>query len=214
MPYVKSLSILALMGFALGAHAADFNTDFNLSANPGTTGWTYGYTISFDNTLNPYSSLFDSGSNLIWHAPGLSGDYTPSVFKRYASSGDGVLTGQAGLHGGPAGQFSVARYTVSASGPVDIVGMFGAGDIGAVELHVLKNGASLFSRSSTQSDESFSLENVSVAAGDRIDFVVGTAGGYTYDSTPLSATITPVPEPASMTILGLGALGLLRRRRF
>ena len=44
----------------------------------------------------------------------------------------------------------------------------------------------------------------------------GTLVRYVYESTPLApitVTASPVPEPATMAILGLGAAALLRRRR-
>jgi hypothetical protein len=57
----------------------------------------------------------------------------------------------------------------------------------------------------------------SLAAGDRVSFVLGAAGNYTYDSTGLGLTVTAlggVPEPASwaMMILGFGAAGGMIRR--
>ena len=62
------------------------------------------------------------------------------------------------------------------------------------------------------------LDNVSVSAGDRIDFVVAANGNYNFDSTGVTATITAVPEPSSlviaMTLLGcLGLAGVWRTRR-
>src|SRR5207302_3566 len=59
---------------------------------------------------------------------------------------------------------------------------------------------------------------------DKIDGVMATSGlGLGYDLTTTysiqgsqgsgTAHFTPVPEPASMAALGLGAIGLIRRRR-
>jgi hypothetical protein len=39
------------------------------------------------------------------------------------------------------------------------------------------------------------------------------AGGASYGPDRLGSVFAPVPEPASMSILGLGVLGLIRRRR-
>lgn len=59
-----------------------------------------------------------------------------------------------------------------------------------------------------------SVSNVTVAAGDRIHFIVGGTGDFQGDSTRLLATITasPVPEPASWALGLAGAAVLLARR--
>lgn len=44
-------------------------------------------------------------------------------------------------------------------------------------------------------------------------FVTDSAGGDTGGFDVVTLTFTPVPEPASLAILGLGALALLRRRK-
>jgi hypothetical protein len=56
---------------------------------------------------------------------------------------------------------------------------------------------------------------ISVNAGDRINFIVGPAGNYAYDSTRVSATITMVPEPALATfgLLGMSVWTLARPKR-
>jgi hypothetical protein len=60
--------------------------------------------------------------------------------------------------------------------------------------------------------------NLSLTAGETVDFVVGNSGQFYGDSTPLHASFTlaaSVPEPASsgLLVVGLGALVLRGRRR-
>ena len=61
------------------------------------------------------------------------------------------------------------------------------------------------------------LANISVFAGDRIDFVVSANGNYNFDSTGITATISAVPEPSSLVIAltffgSLGLAGVWNRR--
>jgi hypothetical protein len=64
--------------------------------------------------------------------------------------------------------------------------------------------------------------NATLAAGDKVNFVLGAAGDYTYDSTGLKLTVTgrdatgAVPEPATWAMMILGFFGMgatLRQRR-
>jgi Flp pilus assembly protein TadG len=50
-----------------------------------------------------------------------------------------------------------------------------------------------------------------VVPGDTIDFAV--YGGYRAGNTPLDVTISVVPEPATLLLLGLGGLAVIRKRR-
>jgi hypothetical protein len=62
-----------------------------------------------------------------------------------------------------------------------------------------------------------SMSDVTQSAFDTISFTKRNSGGTaTYDEIRFGATladVTPVPEPSSMALLGLGGLALLRRRR-
>jgi hypothetical protein len=64
--------------------------------------------------------------------------------------------------------------------------------------------------------ENFFLEDVAVSIGDTISFRVNIYDDYNhgdgaeYDPT---ITLTAVPEPATMSLLALGALALLKRRK-
>lgn len=210
---------LPLLALAAASRAADFTADFNKTTNPGTTGWTYGLETALgDNTtFSVYDAHIDDANGYFqWYSSvNHSGDNTPEVgLNQSTHSINGDAPGQAQLHPGPNGQFSIARYTVPASGMTTVAGQFFAGDSGTLNEYVLLNGATQFSALSAGGDQPFGF-SFSASAGDTIDFVVGAdSHGYSFDTTPLSATITQaVPEPSAFLGLGLGALALLRRRR-
>jgi hypothetical protein len=65
------------------------------------------------------------------------------------------------------------------------------------------------------SSGSLSLTNVAVNIGDRIHFIVdpGAGGNADFDSTALTAIITPIPEPTSFLLWLVGMAGMASRRR-
>jgi hypothetical protein len=118
---------------------------------------------------------------------------TDSVLQFVApTAGDYRFAGSFAIH-------DVSPTGVTVSGYVGAVQQFGG---------LLLNGASPFDF------------QASLAAGDRVSFVLGAAGDYTFDSTGLGLTVTKlergaVPEPAAwaLMILGFGAAGAMLRRQ-
>jgi hypothetical protein len=204
--------ILAIVGtLASVAAFADYDVtaDWHWTTNPDGA-WSYGY----EDTLGSSLHLYDvKDGNQVWHSSVLFSAGTPAAWLNLNGPSNGVNTGDFALHPGPNQEPSLARWTApSALGAIHITGTFGAGDVGAVDVHVYKNNAPLFNVMNTTAAQPFDL-TTSVATGDTIDFIVGTTDGYFNDSTPLTAHISTVPEPASLSALCLGAVALLRRRR-
>jgi hypothetical protein len=61
----------------------------------------------------------------------------------------------------------------------------------------------------------FSLASVHLNAGQTLDFVVGNNGNFYNGTTPLSVTISAVPEPETyaMMLAGLCLAGAVARRK-
>ena len=207
---LRTLSLSVLLALAALSHANwDLQGDFSLATNPNDV-WSYGSLATFGGTFSTFTlrsvvNGFDS-----WHGTEYKGDL-PLVGKNITGSRYlGVPDGAINMHPGTS-LYAVSRFTAPSAGDYAFFGGFGYGDGGSVDVHVLKNGISLFDGG----DESpFSLSSA-LDAGDTLDFVVGNAGDVISDSTPVAVHIvySPVPEPASFAALGLGALALFRRRR-
>lgn len=213
-PLIAAVAALVLGATQAHALSADFASDFSITNSNPNGAWTYGYTTSLGGTLNNFTTTLASSGQEIWYMPGLSGDATPSVFKNVSGGTvNWVPSGAAGLHSGPGGQLAVARYTSSEAGEVTISGEFGSGDIGGVGIFILVDNVQAFGITNASATEAFDFD-VTLGVGSTVDFVVSNGdGSYAFDSTPLSATIETVPEPATMLALGLGAVALVRKRR-
>lgn len=211
------LGAFALMGAMSQAQVADVTSDFGTGATNPNGNWSYGYfATSLSDPLTLYTIQSVTSNDIVWSAPQSAGQLgTPAAWLHTGPPANGINTGEFGLHPGPT-EISVARFTVPTGwgGVADVTGSFGQGDIGAVRGHVLLNGVSLFDQSMSTTTP-FSMLGITLNAGDTLDFAVDNFDGYTFDSTPLNAHIqfNPVPEPASIAFLGMGAVALLRRRR-
>ncbi len=103
--------------------------------------------------------------------------------------------GQLALHPGPAGEYSVVRFTAPAMGQVELEAVFtGIAERATTDVHVLHNGRPLFDGALNldgQGNQAKYTKSLALAAGDTIDFAVGYGNGsYGGDSTALAATIT------------------------
>ena len=106
----------------------------------------------------------------------------------------GVVPGELWMHGGEKGDLAIVRWTSPLNGTVKVTGAFGAGNSGTVDAYVMKVGlagaSGLFRKVATARREPFGLM-VRIRKGEKIDFILGTAGDWGSDSTPLSVVIVP-----------------------
>jgi hypothetical protein len=220
-PLFYLAALLLMAAPPVSASTWDVTSQFSASANPNGV-WEYAYEqgTSYEPSGGSFTLMTPNGASTGWTIVGnVLG--TPGIWKNFGltTSPQNVAPGQVALHPGfdTDTALTVARWTSPISGTVNVSGFFGAGDIGVMSYYILYNNNytnRILSDLNDPNTKTFSF-NQSVYAGDTIDFVVGpnTNGSYYYGSTPLDATITTVPIPGALWLLGSGLLGLTGWRR-
>jgi PEP-CTERM motif len=206
---------------------ADFAADFS-TASAAAGDWQYGWSATLGGPLALASNqtLYgDAGQVVLWSP---AGTYWPSIGLNTGASevqfgGGNVIhlaAGQGLLHPGPAGEYAVARLTVSGSffGTLQ-VSFAGIDTVGTTtDVHVLLNGAGLYAGDITGYGQTLTYTGSQwFTAGDQIDFAVGLGGNghYIDDSTGFTASLTtaPVPEAPTLVLMAIGLAAVAAQRR-
>ena len=210
---------LALSSAVAYSAAFDPAAEFSLAANPNGP-WSYGYSQTLGGPLVLHSTSGSGGGLDYWNTdvwiglPWIVRNSTtaPILWSGTAQFAPGTLS----LHPGAFGEVEILRFKVPATGQYLISGaFFGQDFVGPTtsDAHIMVNGTSVFDALILDSgiNHSFNL-TLALEAGSHLDFAVGfgflTPNGFDsnyYDSTGLSALITPVPEPSALALIGLGA---------
>src|ERR1051325_572704 len=218
--------LIAVIGAAVPASADSYDavSDFSSTLNSSATRWSYRYAAGTVRN-GSYSLLPNYGSMGVYSPPdpGLwnTGAQIPLVGVNQSGGNVHLTIGPAFtwpngtmlVHPGYGG-LVVVSWLSPITAPVNISFSFSDLDPnggGGINWFVERNNSS-----STLGSGGFNnggacgpqtLTGISVAAGDRINFIVDPKAAPEYDSTQLTATITQVPEPSTVA-LGLFALAL------
>lgn len=232
---MRALSVVCALTMGVGAAYAealwDARLDFSGESNP-TGPWCYGTratALGDDFSLLANSFVQPEGPTVFqgWRDNLNVSLGTPVVLSNtgseaYVSGSLTVPVNALVMHPGPVGfgtngfrEFAVVRWIAPLSGFINVAGAFsGVDSNGDRDVYVTLNGQGIFSGFCDGGEVTpFSLNAVSVAEGDVLDFVVGNRGDFLFDSTGLDAVITVVPAPGAAALLGLGGLVAVRRRR-
>jgi hypothetical protein len=199
----------------VGAAIYDAYNGFSVSNGNANGVWSYGTLSSF---TGGSFSLYNSGQTFsdysVWRNDGAGYPYDAGVYK--------PVSGNL-LHLDGQSYISDVRFVAPVSGTYDVSGYFTRTDGWGwpVNVRIIENGTTTlfavdnFTSSNTQ--QPFNFSSLYLPAGTTLDFAEG-APQPNNDSTGLSATITSVPEPATLAIwslLGTLAIGIgwWRKRR-
>jgi hypothetical protein len=221
------LAVILAVTFPMAAQAASYNavTDFSLAGNPNGV-WSYGYGVGGTSfaPMNTTSTSCISFSGTSCYSVGGS---LPIVGENVTGApltvgGTATIpTNVLWMHPGDADNLdSILRFTAPAAGDYNFAGAFSrldfTGNGNGVVVSVFDNGFLQFSSLLTTpvygNSVSFN-QNVTLGAGDVLDFAVSRNGSYFYDSTGLGLVVASVPEPGTLALLGVGVAGLIAIRR-
>lgn len=181
-----------------GYFTANYATDFSTSTNP-VGAWTYGYSIGAPggdaSALIVYPNVTTSSDVTCWYDENDVSLGAPAacINGSATTTSTGVLPGEAALHPGEHGEYSIARWTAPVAGSYVVHTQFKTGDTGETDGMLVHNDTVLWSVATT-SDNPVDDRTVTLAAGDTIAVAVGYGdGSFLYDTTPVIFTIHTAP---------------------
>jgi hypothetical protein len=209
--------------------AAAFEAGWLSSSNPNGV-WSYGYSSTLGGPVTLYNTQIpgaDSPNQQMWisNNPGVNCCVaSPSVgFNNGPAFDDGNVAQAANQIDMVSSVFGQPNqnlitdliFTAPISGNYSLTSSFIGDQRGmGVGVDVLKNSTVLFSSTVTAFQQVVPFDtNLTLAAGDTVEFAVTDGGGSQNTGLDASLTLTPLPAALPMFATGLGALGLLGWRR-
>lgn len=216
--YIAGGCVLFLISPAF-AITYDATTQFDVNSNPATIGgWSYGYSSSLGGPFTLLVAKPNSPTFFDWAYS--QSNFYPDIEKNISGSdytntfGGGGFVPKDAISLGPGqgatvGLIPIVRWTAPNSGDFSVNSSFTGvwnqpNSIGGV--HILLNGISVFDGSIDHRSTASYSGLLAVSMGDKIDFALQEAAPNTWARAILTATLAPVPEPATAAYLLFGIL--------
>ena len=209
-----SMSICAFISPVVKASTWDITTDYSSVNNPNGV-WEYGRKWTIESSAFDLMSFrWDTSGTLSsggigWYM-GNWGHGAPSML-----DGNGTTVGPRVWAKNNSNGMPVIRWTSSQAGSYSIDALFTGADNRGVDnfVYVAVNDSLVFSDrvSSNLATAGYSVGNISLQAGDHVDFMIAWAGGVNseYGWTEVEGTISAVPIPPAVWLFSSGLIGLV-----
>ncbi len=201
---LMALSLALTLALAAGTQATELTTNGGFETGD-TSGW-----VSFPTANSTFTVTTDSNTG-VYAAEVFNNDLTSGAVVKQANIGIGTVN-----PGDPI-EISFAAKGDFAAGGVAVAEFFSELSGGGTSAAEILGGGPIFT--SSESDyQTFTFNTVAgpdVSGGVTLQFVAATGGAQ--GSTAVlfidDASVRVIPEPATLALVGLGAIGILARRR-
>lgn len=205
---IAAVAALAMSSAAM-AGVSGFDSGAEFSSTQGAGGWSYGYySTAGDASSFTQFSYFDAASSIQW-------------WEEVQVQSPWTLLWDTGGHPNSSSgmdHWAVRRWTSGAAGSLNLGIQYQAEDFGSTTVHVLVDGAQIFSGNTSSTLQTWSTTSPNVNVGSVVDFAIDANVSDSGDSTRLTAqglVVTPVPEPETYALMlaGIGMLSAAARRQ-